>query len=98
MTKPYEAAVLATVARSSQEYMDFIEQDWDDLVKEKGSNRLSMVQRQDPYAFYPVLFFFDKPVAAGISLREYASMAKETVDLDGWKRDDIRDMLKSLLP
>jgi hypothetical protein len=43
-----------------------------------------------------ILWFDELPPNGDIS--ELKSKAKETIILDGWKRDDVRDMLLALLP
>jgi hypothetical protein len=47
-----------------------------------------------------ILWFDDLPPTndMGISISELQQRAKEIIILEGWKRDDIRDMLLSLLP
>jgi hypothetical protein len=47
-----------------------------------------------------ILWFDDLPPTndMGISISELQQRAKEIIILEGWKRDDIRDMLLALLP
>jgi hypothetical protein len=108
ITKPYEAAVLAVSEHDRNTEMDdFLRDDWDTLVESKGRENLVRVtkgQEATRHFFYftlspSVLFFFDQPLPkGGISYDQAQKKAKETIYLDGWKRDDIRDMLTALLP
>lgn len=107
ISKPYEAAVLVVSGRSAgEEFERFLDEDWDDLVKSKGANRLLKIPRGDRggggYSLFfappTVLYLLDeKHAGAKKAASAYASIAKETLHLDGWKRDDIRDMLSTLL-
>ena len=109
MSKPYEAAVLVTSGRSfaGEELDNFLQQDWDDLVQAKGATRLMQIVRPErggsmhSYFRTPptVLYLLDKQHGGSQkSATDYAKVAKETLVLDGWKRDNIRDMLLTLLP
>jgi hypothetical protein len=107
ISKPYEAAVLVVSGRSAgEEFERFLDEDWDDLVKTKGANRLLQIPRGDRggnsfsmfFAPPTVLYLLDeKHAGEKKSASAYATIAKETLHLDGWKRDDIRDMLSTLL-
>jgi hypothetical protein len=107
ISKPYEAAVLVVSGRSAgEEFERFLDEDWDDLVKTKGANRLLQIPRGDRggssfsmfFAPPTVLYLLDeKHAGEKKSSSAYATIAKETLYLDGWKRDDIRDMLSTLL-
>jgi hypothetical protein len=107
ISKPYEAAVLVVSGRSAgEEFERFLDEDWDDLVKTKGANRLLQIPRGDRggssfsmfFAPPTVLYLLDeKHAGEKKSASAYATVAKETLYLDGWKRDDIRDMLSTLL-
>jgi hypothetical protein len=107
ISKPYEAAVLVVSGRSAgEEFERFLDEDWDDLVESKGANRLLQIPRGDRggsgYSLFfappTVLYLLDeKHAGEKKSASAYATIAKETLYLDGWKRDDIRDMLSTLL-
>jgi hypothetical protein len=107
ISKPYEAAVLVVSGRSAgEEFQKFLDEDWDDLVKTKGADRLLQIPVGSRggggfssfFAPPTVLYLLDEQHAGEQkSASAYASIAKETLHLDGWKRDDIRDMLKTLL-
>eukprot|EP00977_Amphora_coffeiformis_P018698 scaffold6655_cov169-Amphora_coffeaeformis.AAC.15 len=106
--KPYEAAVLVVPGPQgvSEEIKKLLEEDWDTLVEKKGNGRLRLVENpvgsSSSYFFgmTPVyLYFFDdKKVSVSTSLRDLEGGAQETLVLNGWKREDIRDMLQALLP
>lgn len=131
--KPYEAAVLIVHHKASSELEQFLDNDWDDLVKAKATggdndrdNVDRLVQLQDPHLNrFPSLlagagnggFYFHLPVATLLFFDSLEAVrhhklngrkdggddallesAKEVIKLDGWKRDDIRDMLTALLP
>jgi len=79
----------------------FMRDDWDELVKKKGKHRLQKVQRDaDRFSFYSpaVLYFLETPLDGSLPSRTSLKAAKETIHLDGWKREDIKDMIMTLLP
>lgn len=101
--QPYQIAILlvpqqaGTVGRMTLEGEDmeqFLSEDWPKLTAQKGVQRLRRVGVQN--SFRSVLYFFDTDVKEvnAVTLQK----AAETIDLHGWKRDDIRDMISSLLP
>ena len=109
MTKPYESAVLVhrPMTGGDSEMEQFLNEHWEDLVKSKGAKRLIKVEQDVAasasrfmYMRPPpqMLFWFDEVVAPGQKLKVYKDTAKETVYLDGYKKDDMKDMLTTLLP
>ena len=111
MTKPYESAILVhRVAQSSSadsEMEQFLRDDWEELVKTKGSTRLFKMARDDTTSSArfllmrppsQMLLWFDRIVEPGKKLKEYKEMAKEIIYLDGYKKDDMKDMVATLLP
>ena len=101
ITKPYEAAILAVNRRTLE---DFLEEDWEPLVALKGKDRLVRIEKGEDavrhFFFYSpsVLFFLDEKPKRTLTYQQAQERAKETIYLDGWKREDIRDMLGALLP
>lgn len=115
MTKPYESAVLvhrdgssSRLSHNADSEMDqFLNEHWNDLVKQKGSNRLSKLVRDDSASSArfmlmrppsQMLLWFDTIVEPGLKMKEYKEAAKEIIYLDGYKKDDMKDMLSTLLP
>jgi hypothetical protein len=106
-SKPYEAAVLVVSTRTGEEFERFMDEDWKNLVNDKGEDRLVQVSRErergSSYSYFmtppTVLYLLDeRHNKSGMkTASEYAKVAKETLYLDDWKRDDIRDMLATLL-
>lgn len=108
--KPYEAAVLVVHRDPSPEgeLQQFLRDDWDDLAVAKGS-RLSKTEQTIQmqylqFSFFHVpsatLLFFDQPrtTTDSTNFETMSEQAREVIRLDGWKRGDMRDMLKALLP
>ena len=109
--KPYEMALLVVPTGGQQglgdEIKNLLADDWNDLVAAKGTNRLKMTESSAAatQSFYfgpsPVYVYFfdstDMPKKVS-SLPALEKEAQETILLTGWKREDIRDMLQSLLP
>jgi hypothetical protein len=109
MTKPYESAVLVhrPVSGGDSEMEQFLNEHWDDLVKTKGSKRLIKMEQNHAASSSRFMFmrlpsqmllWFDEVVEPGQKLKFYKDTAKETVLLDGYKKDDMKDMLTTLLP
>ena len=98
-------------ALQSDEFRDFVEQDLEDIISAK-EKRLSSLKKvdlddsmMDPFAFFgmggfggtvPKLLFFEKGRSGGYS-EEDEDEASEVIPLRGWKRDDLKDMLMTLL-
>ena len=85
----------------------FLNEHWDTVVQAKGSKRLIKVEQDldasaTRYMFLrpppQMILWFDDIVAPGQKLKDYKDAAKEIVTLDGYKKDDLRDMLTTLLP
>jgi hypothetical protein len=98
---------------SGGEIDQFLAHDWDELVELKGDSRLARKQErldripslQSGYYFFHVpvatLLFLDSTElldSKDVNVNSLVENAKEVIRLDGWKRDDVRDMLKALLP
>jgi hypothetical protein len=98
---------------SGGEIDQFLVHDWDKLVAMKGESRLTWKQeRLDRIpSLQSGYYFFHLPVATllfldskdlldrkDVNVNRLVDQAREVIRLDGWKRDDIRDMLKALLP
>jgi hypothetical protein len=113
MNKPYEAAILVDRGSLSTELSQFLTDDWDSVVSNKGgASRLRRVEQyptlggssrsqsffSSTYQPSTILFFNDKAEAKEKDVDLLTSKAVETVSLDGMKRDDIKNMLLALLP
>jgi hypothetical protein len=110
LTKPYESAVLVhreQASDSHSEMAQFLDEHWNDLVATKGSKRLLKIVREDASMSTglwfrrpapQLLLWFDSVVSPGLKLKEYKETAKEAIQLDGYKKDEIRDMLTAMLP
>lgn len=108
ITKPYAAAVLvvpeSAAMGGSGDLSEFVTHDWDALVQTKGSKVLQKQtqSRGGAYGFFAapaVLYFFNAPLPTkALSATDLNQRAEERIYVDGWKRDEIRDMLESLLP
>lgn len=84
------------------EINQFIEEDLETLLEKKGAERI-VLKQMDPRIFQgypPLIFWYEEVPTAGGSddFNALQSQAIESIVLDGWKRDDIRDMLTTLLP
>lgn len=109
MTKPYESAVLVhrPVSGGNSEMEQFLDEHFDELVKSKGSERLIKIEQDHGASSSRFMFmrppsqmvlWFDRVVEPGQKLKVYKEQAKETVLLDGYRKDDMKDMLTTLLP
>ena len=101
-TQRYQAAVLThtlNVPHFFPEIHSMVTEDWKDLIQQKGRSRLILRDISDqPQA--PTIFWFQELPhnAASMPIYQLEQLAPETVNLYGWKRDDVREMLKAILP
>jgi hypothetical protein len=92
---PYHTAVLLVHRSASEELESFLRDDWDGLV---STRRFLTKQSFDsPWLSSGTLLFFDKAPQKN-DINAMFDQAKEVINLNGWKRDEIKDMLSSLLP
>jgi hypothetical protein len=109
ITKPYAAAIL--IDRGTEgDVATFLKDDWDDILNTKGKHRLLRLpatKDQSQYSLFMVrpsqlLFFDDASVLSNRKLTsDLSSLVKLAADsyyLDGMKREDMKDMLLTLLP
>ncbi len=101
-TRRYQAAVLTHTVKMTQYFPEIdsiVKEDWKGLVEQKGEKRLILRDTSDkPQA--PSILWFHKlpPNAKSMSIKELEKLAPETVHLVGWKRDDVREMIKAIIP
>ena len=110
-TKPYEGAVLA-VPPHGRGVMDELLEDesWEAFVKERGgAERLRVVERpamdgEDMYALLmsggppaQVLLMDQKIKDRKLMYEKAVGLAKEIISLKGLSKDDVKDMLQTLL-
>jgi hypothetical protein len=103
-THRYEGAILLYAKNPnpdlSSEIDTLLKEDLEKIEAQKGKDRLRVVSIRGGSYYQPspswILWFDELPLSEDIS--ELQSKAKETIILDGWKRDDVRDMLLALLP
>ena len=107
-TKRYEMAVLLNTG-FPESVQELVRDDMDTILEQKGSGRfhvrdygvnmdnmMGMMFRQQP----SVIFWFDKPISIDSAIEEMAEKADELTVISGrgLGRDDMRDMLLTLLP
>lgn len=110
ITQPYETAVLAIPPHVGEEVQLLLDENWEELQKDKGKMRLLTVEKKVDMDMMGFSSFFSRPPSATILFLEnqpssektldyedYQKLAKETISLDRWKREDIKDMLSTLL-
>jgi hypothetical protein len=95
----YKYAVLVYGMRGD-EIKSFVEESVAEIHSVKGPGRLEVVPHQ--LMMPSTLYWFDSvPPKEGSSfdstIRAYKSMAKEYVHVEGWRKDDLKDMLLTLL-
>jgi hypothetical protein len=103
-THRYEAAVLvhANIANYFPEIDSLLNEDLEGLLEKKGEQRLVVKKTSGGGNMYQpnpsIIFWFDEIPSADLDVYELESKSVESMVLDGWKRDDVRDMLLALLP
>jgi len=91
----------------------FLAEDWDGLVAAKGADRLVSTRNKPPprkedrsmdlflglRSPMATLYFLEDKVDGNDKkvLDSVDEHARESIELDGWKRDDIKDMIRTLL-
>lgn len=99
-TQRYQAAVIAHPKSGMSYYPEIdslVGEDWEELVSQKGDNRLIFKDTsREPRP--SALFWFNEIPKSSLSTEELKEKADEMVLLQGWKRDDVREMLKAILP
>jgi len=100
--KKYKSAKLSIdtmfLSMHLKELQDFLDNDFDNLVKEKG-NVLTLEKKSSKMMHYgmsssdikPAMLYFYDTIYDGAN-------PVEEVALDSWKKDDLRDLLRNLLP
>ena len=110
-THAYQGAILlhSNAAGFFPEIDSFVDEDLEKIAEQKGEERFRVIKfpgggrgmfnHPQPSA---ILWFDEKPPknedSAGTSIFELQNLAKETIILDGWKRDEVREMLLAILP
>ena len=108
---PYSSAVILVSAASSMEseVETFLRDDFESLRSAKGGAaklekmtiKSSNSNNNDGFWFMRTqpaeLLFLDEPLKSGLSEKELRQRAKESIVLYGWKREDIKDMIETLL-
>jgi len=101
-TKRYQAAVVAHATRIPgyfTEITDMVDQDWKELVSQKGKERLIFKDTSDMPDTPAILWFQELPENVNsMGVPELERLAQDKQILIGWKRDDVREMLKAIIP
>ena len=86
----------------SSEVSTFLEEDLENVHSQKGKSRLQLLELSGGGSLFhrqpSGIFFFDDIPSSLQDFRKLQQEAKEIIIVDGWKRDDIRDMILALLP
>ena len=107
---PYSSAVILVSAAASameSEVETFLRDDFESLRSAKGGaaklEKMTMKSSNHNDGFWFMrtqpaeLLFLDEPLKSGLSEKELRQRAKESIVLYGWKREDIKDMIETLL-
>ena len=100
-------------ANDDSEMEQFLRDHWDDVLKKKGAKHLIKMPQDNSYLddgmakksrfmfMRPppeMVLWFEGPVPKGLkNVLAYKAAAKEVIDLDGYKKDDMKDMLSTML-
>jgi hypothetical protein len=102
-TSRYQHAVLMHVEGVSEEMDAFVKEAADQVQESKRGFRVELAPRAAAMGFFTmrpnVLYFYKQNAPpVGTTNREYAETASEEIVLYGWSKDDLKDMLLTLLP
>mmetsp|Transcript_16880 Transcript_16880/g.23466 ORF Transcript_16880/g.23466 Transcript_16880/m.23466 type:complete len:201 (+) Transcript_16880:100-702(+) len=109
-TERYGYAIMVEGSYMSENLQEFVNEDIE-KVKEATSFRFSLIPSSDKSmgggfgrmggmmmgGSSPQLYFFESQPSNVQDESTFATQAKKTIDLQAWKRDDVRDMLMALL-
>jgi hypothetical protein len=103
-SRRYHAAMLLHTHQAASYYPELstmINEDWDELVRQKGSDRLVLKDISEMAYHRPCILWFQEPLSTkavkSMNLVELQGLASDRVDLYGWKRDDVREMIKAIV-
>lgn len=104
-TSRYQTAILVHSKGSSEEIDNFLQDELEGIQKEKeGFSVRQSSSSSSPYGgmMYgmspSILYFFKDKVASNIPKSDMADQAQEQIYLRGWTKDDLKDMIQTLLP
>jgi len=113
LRKPYKSAVILIPTSSQSmepELEQFLQQDWTELVQKQGFGKTKLQKldlagnKSQQHGFWFVrtpaeLLFLDEtlPTDKQMTEKQARKKAKEVITLYGWKREDIKDMIETLL-
>mmetsp|Transcript_8984 Transcript_8984/g.13810 ORF Transcript_8984/g.13810 Transcript_8984/m.13810 type:complete len:171 (+) Transcript_8984:103-615(+) len=99
-TSRYDQAILIH-SPGSEEIDKFIEEELKGIQDNKIGFNVEK-QRQRPGMFFSmspnVLYFFKGEAPSSGGMKAYAESAQEEIVLHGWSKDDLKDMINTLLP
>jgi hypothetical protein len=99
-TSRYAAAILVHVVGQSEEIDKFVQ----DELPQIQSTKLGITvetSNDSGFGFFgmrPSMLYFFKNKFSGKSARDYAELSQEQIVLYGWSKDDLKDMIQTLLP
>lgn len=98
----YRAAILLYTGQAASYYPELnsmVTEDWTELVDQKGSDRL-VLKDISGMPLYPCILWFQEdlpPNSKSMKVQELERLASDRVELRGWKRDDLREMIKAIV-
>lgn len=113
--KPHQAAILVLPMGMPvpEEVQKLLDDNWNELLEAKGSDRLFQMELMPNLSTPGMRFMFSAPPTyiyffddkkdmanyrTATSVATIANAAKESISLQSWKREDIKDMLETMLP
>ena len=109
ISKPYAGAILIDRGTGG-DVASFLKEDWDEILTTKGKNRLLRLPATSDHSQYSLfmmrpsqlLFFDDASVLTNrkltADLPSLVKLAADSYNLDGMKREDMKDMILTLIP
>jgi hypothetical protein len=99
-TSRYAAAVLVHAAGQSEEIDKFVQEELPQIQSTKLGITVE-TSNDSSYGFFgmrPSMLYFFKNKVTGKSSRDYSEFSQEQIVLYGWSKDDLKDMIQTLLP
>jgi hypothetical protein len=104
-TSRYKSAILVHAAGGNEEIDNFVREELEQVQEQKeGFTVRKSSSSSSPYGGMifgmspSVLYFFKDQVPASLPTKSLPEQAQEEIYLRGWSKDDLKDMIQTLLP
>jgi hypothetical protein len=106
-TSRYQTAILVHAAGGNEEIDNFVREELEQVqeqkegftVRESSASSSSSLYSGMMFGMSPsILYFFKDQVLSSVPTKSLPEQAQEEIYLRGWSKDDLKDMIQTLLP